>query len=289
MTNKQTNNNKQTQSVKVTVNNHINANPKPKRRRSKPKPPPEPPIDDFPVLNTPMRNPAMPNISALPIRNTVYIPPSVQITPDGGAPPIPAYFDRPYTNLVRTMEDMQQSLMSEIDDVRQAIVTQPSVVDINPDPFGSPTETPRVAQQEPQRANSTLTTPSPSVTYEHAPSPFMNQFLLSRELFQDDVGLTTLDAQSPMRQLQEMGVGDAQALTQETETGITKMERRLLKLPEYIRRFNEASASSDKKDRAKHYQKIKKVGKELGLEPRRGRPMEEYVNLVVAEIQRNRL
>jgi hypothetical protein len=41
-----------------------------------------------------------------------------------------------------------------------------------------------MAQQQ-QRGNSALTTPSPSVTYEHAPSPFMNQFLLNRDLFQE--------------------------------------------------------------------------------------------------------
>jgi hypothetical protein len=122
--------NKQTQNVKVTVNNHISSkccdeDKKKKRKPRKQQPPPSPPdeMDDFPVLNTPARNPAVSGISALPVRNTVYMPSTVQISTEGAQPPIPAYFDRPYTNLVRTIEDMRNSLMSEIQDVRGLIAT----------------------------------------------------------------------------------------------------------------------------------------------------------------------
>jgi len=324
--------NKQSVNLKVTVNNNIsskssnvNKDKKSKPRKQQPPPPPPDEMDDFPVLNTPARNPtAMPNISALPVRNTVYMPSTVQISPEGAQPPIPAYFERPYTNLVRTIEDMRNSLMSEIEDVKglmntnpemmaQETQTQPqgvtvgtdtmprqmtmaepqSIFDINPDPFGSPTETPKQQEQ-----NSALSTPSPSVTYEYAPSPFMNQFLLNRELFQD-VPLSTMETQTPPTMPR---------MTQVAETEISKDERRLLRLPVYVRQFNEASEwikskkglsprnDTEKEEFARYktrknkmFEKIKNIGAIIGIPQIRGRSAKDYINLVVAEVERNRL
>jgi hypothetical protein len=144
--------NKQTQNVKVTVNNRIDSkccDDKKKKRRKprKPSPPPEE-INEFPVLNTPMRNSATPNISALPVRNTVYIPPAVQISPEGMAPPVPEYFRTYYTNMTQTMEDMRRSMMSEIDDVRRLIPIYPAMTNegtqTTPDPIATQTMPPPV-------------------------------------------------------------------------------------------------------------------------------------------------
>jgi hypothetical protein len=121
--------NKQTQSVKVTVNNKINCcddkkkKRKPKRKQQAPQ---EQPVDEFPVLDTQVnaRYPQM-GIAPMAVRNTVYIPNSSQISPEGMQYPIPSYFDRQYTNLTRTMEDFRDSMMKEIDDVRQTISIRP--------------------------------------------------------------------------------------------------------------------------------------------------------------------
>lgn len=135
--------NKQTQNVKVVVNNKMCCDkPKPKKRRAKPKPPQEP-IDDFPVLDTPA-NPR-PSIHPVPVRNTVYMPSTVQISPEGMTPPIPAYFNIPYTNLVRTMEDMRKSVMDEINDVRRLVAPIPITNDTSTDPI-----TPQMTMTEPQ-------------------------------------------------------------------------------------------------------------------------------------------
>lgn len=208
MTTKQSNK----QTVNVTVNNNSKCcdKPKPKKRRAKPKPPQEP-IDEFPVLNTPQARTNMPNIAPLPVRHTVYIPNSIQISPDGVNPPLPPYFDRPFTNLTRTVEDMRKSFMNEINDVRLLVGSRPithemgtdpqDLSTIDPNPFGSPTETPTMAQQqEPRTPISTLTTPSPSMTYEQTLTPFVSQFLRNRDIFWDtqDPPPSTLTPQSPM-------------------------------------------------------------------------------------------
>lgn len=139
-----TQSNKQTQNVNVVVNNKMCCDkPKPKKRRAKPKPPPQEPIDEFPVLNTPA-NPR-PSIHPVPVRNTVYMPSTVQISPEGMTPPIPAYFERPYTNLVRTMEDFHNNIMNEISDVRSLVAPIPITNDTSTDPI-----TPQMTMTEPQ-------------------------------------------------------------------------------------------------------------------------------------------
>lgn len=119
---------KQHQSLTVVVNNNIKNNvEKPKRKRPKKKPelsqggqaPIDPLTEEFPVLNTPADS--RPSIHPVPVRNTVYTPSTVQISPVGMSYPIPHYFDRPYTNLERTMEDLRNSLMNEMNDVRSLI------------------------------------------------------------------------------------------------------------------------------------------------------------------------
>lgn len=123
--------NERTQSVKVVVNNKISCNPcnKKKRKPKKKQQAPEHPIDEFPVLNTPA-NSRFPHggIAPMAVRNTVYIPNSSQISPEGMQYPIPSYFDRQYTNLTRTMEDFRDSMMKEIDDVRQTMAVEPPTI-----------------------------------------------------------------------------------------------------------------------------------------------------------------
>lgn len=115
--------NSQKQTVNVTVNNRMACCDKPKKkRRSKPKPrPEEPPMDinEFPALNTPALT--RPSYAPFPIRNTVYMPSTVQISPEGMPPPIPEYADRRYTNMVRTLEDMQKNVLNEMQNLRQAM------------------------------------------------------------------------------------------------------------------------------------------------------------------------
>lgn len=127
--------NTQTQSVKVVVNNKIACcdDKKKKRRKSKRKQQqPEQPMDEFPVLNTPVNSRySQGGIAPMAVRNTVYIPNSSQITPEGMQYPIPSYFDRQYTNLTRTMEDFRDSVMKEIDDVRiinQTLAVRPQTM-----------------------------------------------------------------------------------------------------------------------------------------------------------------
>ena len=127
--------NKQTQSVKVIVNNNMKSccedkkkKQKPKRKQQQPEQP-EQPIDEFPAMNT-LANSRYPQggIAPMAVRNTVYIPNTAQITPEGMQYPIPSYFDRQYTNLTRTMEDFRDSMMKEIDDVRQTISIKPPMM-----------------------------------------------------------------------------------------------------------------------------------------------------------------
>lgn len=113
--------NKQTQNVKVIVNNRIDSkccDDKKKRKPKKRQPPPPPPevINEFPALATPpsRANTSIPNISPIAVRNVVYPAQTVQISPEGDAPPVPAYFEKHYTNLVRTIEDMRTSIVNEM-------------------------------------------------------------------------------------------------------------------------------------------------------------------------------
>lgn len=116
MSNKQSN--KQTQNVKVVVNNNLKNccdKPKPKRRKPQRKPQEEQPIDEFPPLYTPPARNGAPSISALPNRNSVYIPPTIQIS--NSAYPVPSYFESHYTNLTRTLEDFANLIRKEQQDV----------------------------------------------------------------------------------------------------------------------------------------------------------------------------
>lgn len=49
----------------------------------------------------------------------------MQISPEGATQPIPAYFDRHYTNLTRTMEDFRNDMMNEIQDVKNLMYAEP--------------------------------------------------------------------------------------------------------------------------------------------------------------------
>lgn len=125
MSNKQSNN----QSVKGVVNNKINCcdDKKKKRKpRKKQQPQEQQPVDEFPVLNTQI-NSRYPQggISHMAVRNTVYIPNAMQITPEGIQQNVPEYFNRHYTNLVRTMEDFRTSMMNEMQDVKNLVSIQP--------------------------------------------------------------------------------------------------------------------------------------------------------------------
>lgn len=203
--------NKQTQNVKVNVINKIDSKccddkkkkSKPKRRREPQPPPEEPPLDEFPVLNTPARNTAMPNISALPVRNTVYIPNSVQISPEGVAPPVPAYFEKYYTNMTRTMEDMRQSLLSELEDVKQLIPVRPAMT----------TE----GTQMPQLTDETFAVDIPPVARQTSPeNPASVQFVRREPaavassssvrrnlLFEEEDETPTQETESPSRKQEE--------------------------------------------------------------------------------------
>ena len=143
--------NSQKQTVNVTVNNKMACCEKPKKKRkSKPKKPQEEPImdDEFPVLNTPASS--RPSFAPIPIRNTVYMPSSVQISPEGMQPPIPDYFQKHYTNLMRTMEDFQNNIVKEWQDWKQSM--QPTVV-----------------PQEPQRISPEMTMSEPQLIFDVTP------------------------------------------------------------------------------------------------------------------------
>jgi hypothetical protein len=171
--------NSQKQTVNVVVNNKMACCEKPKKKRkSKPKPKPrqeepEMPMDDgFPVLNTPSSS--RPSYSAVPIRNTVYMPSTVQISPEGMMPPIPDYFQRPYTNLIRTMEDFQNNIVKEFNDVRQSM---------------NPTIAPQEPRAMPQLSDETMMfdipPQRPVVTREEARTP-MASTMMQNALFEGD-------------------------------------------------------------------------------------------------------
>lgn len=292
--------NKQTQNVSVVVNNKMCCDkPKPKKRRAKPKPPQEP-IDEFPVLNTPAQTRPNYGPMAMPIRNTVYMPSSVQISPDGMQPPIPEYFNRPYTNLVRTMEDMRTSIMNEVNDVKMLVGSRPMTNEmgtdpqdlstINPNPFGSPTETPTMAQQpkvpveEPRTPNSAMTTPSPSMTYEQTTSPFMS-FMMNRQ-YQEPNEITPLPIQSPLPRPRNQSLTMNEPQTVYDIPYETQEQRYIRRFPEYLQQFNNAS---NKKDKGKAFDKIKKVGRAVGVIETRGagNTMEVYVGRVAALVPQN--
>ncbi len=302
--------NKQTQNVNVVVNNKMCCDkPKPKKRRAKPKPPPreasptdQEPIDEFPVLNTPQARTNMPNIAPLPVRQTVYIPNSIQISPDGVNPPLPPYFDRPFTNLTRTVEDMRSTLMNEINDVRSLIgsrgalplarpITHEMGTDpqdlstIDPNPFGSPTETPMgqsmgQSMVQPQTPTSAMTTPSPSMTYQQPTSPFMS-FMMNRQ-HQEPTEISPLPTQqetTPSTLLTMSPVFDMFDIPPQT-----KLQKHIQKYPEYVEKYNTAPNMAEKK---KWFEKIKKVGNHFNLIETRGVSMLEYIRRVGARINAN--
>lgn len=164
--------NSQRQTVKVVVNNNMAVVNKPKKKRkAKPRQQEEPIIDNqlFPVLNTPM--PSRPSYAPMPVRNTVYMPSTVQISPDGMMPPVPDYFSRPYTNLVRTMEDFQQNVMTELDDVRRAMKA-PSGLDAATSMAGEPPSAAETQTDSVQpRQRPVLTMQEPDTMFEMRPEP----------------------------------------------------------------------------------------------------------------------
>jgi len=151
--------------------------PKPKKRRAKPKPQQEPILDEFPVLNTPALTRPNYGPMAMPIRNTVYMPPTVQISPEGMTPPIPNYFDRPYTNLVRTMEDFQNNIMNEMNDVKSLVSSRPMTNEMGTDPqmptVDIPAPVPAIA--------STSSSPAIASTSKPSPPPMTNNALFGDE------------------------------------------------------------------------------------------------------------
>lgn len=164
--------NKQTQNVHVVVNNKMGCCEKPKRKRkSKPKQE-DPPMDDggFPVLNTPAQT--RPNYSALPVRNTVYMPSTVQISPEGMMPPVPDYFNKQYTNLVRTMEDFHANMLNEWREWQQSMqpTISPSVQqEAQTDFIESTKATPALTMADAQSLFDIQ--PSTSLTTSPAPTP----------------------------------------------------------------------------------------------------------------------
>lgn len=182
MSNKQSN--KQTQSVKVTVNNKITCcDDKKKRRKPKKKQqaPQEQPVDGFPVLDT-QANVKYPfgGIAPMAVRNTVYLPNTAQITPEGMQYPVPSYFDRQYTNLTRTMEDFRNTMMNELQDVR-------NLVNVNPkSSVGTQTTTDMGTQSDPffdEDINPLFVTPSRRTTMDDTTS-----------MVQDDPAVNLVDA-----------------------------------------------------------------------------------------------
>ena len=136
MSNKQSN--KQVQNVRVVVNNKMPCcdKPKPKKRKPQRKPQEEAPMDEFPALYTPPARNGTANISAMPNRNSVYVPPTIQIS--NTSQPVPAYFESHYTNLTRTMEDFAQLLRKEQQDVVNLVSSD------------TQTDTPQLSMSEPQ-------------------------------------------------------------------------------------------------------------------------------------------
>jgi hypothetical protein len=235
---------------------------------------------------------------AMPIRNTVYMPPTVQISSEGMTYPIPAYFDRPFTNLTRTVEDMRNSLMNEINDVRLLVGSRPITNEMgtdpqelpttNPNPFGSPTETPTMAQQEPRTPisapNSAMTTPSPSMTYEQTTSPFMS-FMMNRQ-YQEQDEITPLPIQSPLPRPTGTPLTMSPVFDMFDIPPQTKEQKFIRQFPEYLQQFNNAS---NKKEKVKAFDKIKKVGRAVGVIETRGagNTMAVYVGRVSALLPQN--
>ena len=121
MSNKQSN--KQVQNVRVVVNNKMPCcdKPKPKRRKPQRKPQQEEqaPMDEFPPLYTPPARNGLMNMAPMANRNSVYIPPTIQIS--NTSQPVPAYFDKFYTNMTRTMEDIASMIRKEQQDVNDLV------------------------------------------------------------------------------------------------------------------------------------------------------------------------
>lgn len=170
MSNKQSN--KQTQNVKVIVNNKMPCcdKPKPKKRKQQRKPPQEEePMDEFPPLYTPPARNGLMNMAPMANRNSVYIPPTIQIS--NTSQPVPAYFDKFYTNMTRTMEDIASMIRKEQQDVKYLIGTdtQTDIADptsavspkakdsFNNPLFSTPQITPQPTMTPPREATSSLT------------------------------------------------------------------------------------------------------------------------------------
>lgn len=181
--------NSQKQTVNVTVNNRMACCDKPKKkRRSKPKPrPEEPPMDinEFPALNTPALT--RPSYAPFPIRNTVYMPSTVQISPEGMQPPIPEYADRRYTNMVRTLEDMQKNVLNEMQNLRQAM--NPTIA---PRPMPQLSDEMFEVDVAPQRPQ------VPVVTQEEARTP-MASTMRQNDLFEEDAPMRASSPPPVMR------------------------------------------------------------------------------------------
>lgn len=169
MSNKQSN--KQTQNVKVVVNNNLKEccdKPKPKRRKPqrKPKEQDPAPMDEFPTLYTPQARNGTPSISAMPNRQGVYLPPSIQITNQGSQYPVPEYFDRHYTNLTRTIEDFAQMIRKEQQDVNDLVN-----IDTNEDTSQPTISRTKYDIQQDEGLASTSRTPVKQLTKVFEPEP----------------------------------------------------------------------------------------------------------------------
>jgi hypothetical protein len=168
------------QSVNVIINNKLNSCcEKKKKRKMKTRDfrqEPQPQIEnEFPALPTPAARQGAAFIpSGVSNRNSVYIPNSAQIEPEGVQPPIPAYFEKHYTNLQRTIDDMKENLMREIDDVKMSMDTNPYMVsppftlynvpqEIREQP--EPMSVPENVAQEAQQLSRQLSDPGPSTSY----------------------------------------------------------------------------------------------------------------------------
>lgn len=170
--------NKQSQNVKVIVNNKISPQccEKPKRkRRTQPKQEEEAPVDEFPAMFTPQSRSGTMPISALPNRNSVYIPPTIQIS--NTSQPVPSYFESHYTNLTRTLQDFAEMLRKEQQDVNDLvnIDTQTDIADptsaVSPqakDSFNNPLFTtprrPELKMSEPQMNYDITNEPLPTTS-----------------------------------------------------------------------------------------------------------------------------
>lgn len=178
--------NVQKQSVRVVVNNRIESkccDDKKKRKPKRRQPPPPPPevINEFPALATPpsRANTSIPNISPIAVRNVVYPAQTVQISPEGDAPPIPAYFEVPYTNLVRTMENLRTAILNERRDIETlAQATQTMSPAFNA--IDTQTTTPVLGMSSPQGAvnvppRTIVSSPNPDDVFLPSPPVLQTQ------------------------------------------------------------------------------------------------------------------